>query len=400
MAEKRDYYEVLGVSKGASEEEIKKAYKTLAKKYHPDLHPGDADAEAKFKELNEAYGILSDPQKRAQYDRFGHAAFDPTQGGGGQGGFGGFQGDFDFGDIFSSFFGGGFGGGFGNGNNRQNNGKNSGGRGFNGFRNSSPRPVDGEDVKTRITIEFDEAVFGCKHEVSFQRMENCDECGGSGAEKGTKPETCPTCRGSGRVIVQQQSLFGYMQTERQCSDCHGNGKIVRKPCSCCNGRGSIRTAKKFDVDIPAGINNGQTIVLRSQGSAGKYGGANGYLIIEVRVKNHELFERDGINLFCEIPISFADAALGAEIEIPVLGGEKRKLEIPEGTQTGKRLTLRGEGVPEINNSKRRGDLFVTVIVETPQNLNSKQKELLREFAQSLGDGNQKRDGFFKKLFGK
>lgn len=395
MAEKRDYYEVLGVSKGASEEEIKKAYKGLAKKYHPDLHPGDAEAEAKFKELNEAYSVLSDPEKRQQYDRFGHAAFDPTQGGG-QGGFNGFSGDFDFGDIFSSFFGGGFGGG---GNNRQNNGRGGSGRGFNGFRNSSPRPVDGDDVKTRITIEFEEAVFGCKHEVEFHRMENCESCRGTGAEKGSKPETCSTCRGSGRVIVQQQSLFGYMQTERQCSDCRGSGKIVRNPCSACNGKGHIRVAKKFDVDIPAGINHGQTIVLRGQGSAGKNGGANGDLIIEVRVKNHELFERDGVNLFCEIPISFADAALGADIEIPVLGGEKRKLEIPEGTQTGKRFTLRGEGVPELNNPKRRGDLHVTVVVETPQNLNGKQKELLRAFAQSLGDGNQKRDGFFKKLFG-
>ena len=395
MAEKRDYYEVLGVSKGASEEEIKKAYKSLAKKYHPDLHPGDAEAEAKFKELNEAYGILSDAEKRAQYDRFGHAAFDPTQGGGAGGGFGGFQGDFDFGDIFSSFFGGGFGGG----GNRQGGRGNNNGRGFNGFRNSAPHPVDGEDIKTRITIEFAEAVFGCKHEVTFHRMETCDTCRGSGAAKGTKPETCSTCRGSGRVIVQQQSLFGYMQTERQCSDCHGSGKIVKSPCLDCNGKGSVRVAKKFDVDIPAGISHGQTIVLRSQGSSGKNGGSNGDLVIEVRVKEHELFEREGIHLSCEIPISFADAALGAEIEIPVLGGEKRKLEIPEGTQTGQRFTLRGEGVPELNNPKRRGDLFVTVVVETPQNLNSKQKELLREFAQSLGDGNQKRDGFFKKLFG-
>ena len=396
MAEKRDYYEVLGVSKGASEDEIKKAYKTLAKKYHPDLHPGDAEAEAMFKELNEAYSVLSDPEKRAQYDRFGHAAFDPTQGGGGQGGFGGFGGDFDFGDIFSSFFGGGFGGGRQGGGNR---GTNNGGKGFNGFRRSSPRPVDGEDVKTRVTIEFDEAVFGCKHEVTFHRMEACSDCRGSGAEKGAKPETCSTCRGSGRVVVQQQSLFGYMQTERQCPDCQGSGTIIKKPCMACNGKGNIRTAKKFDVDIPAGINNGQTIVLRSQGSSGKNGGSNGDLVIEVRVKKHELFERDGINLYCELPISFADAALGAEIEIPVLGGEKRKLEIPEGTQTGTQFTIRGEGVPELNSSKRRGDLFVTVVVETPQNLNNEQKKLLRSFAQSLGDGNQKRDGFFKKLFG-
>ena len=392
MAEKRDYYEVLGIQKGASEDEIKKAYKSLAKKYHPDLHPDDAAAEAKFKELNEAYSVLSDAEKRAAYDRYGHAAFDPTQGGG-QGGFSNFAGDFDFGDIFSSFFGG-FGGG---GNNRQGG---RGGRGFNGFRNSAPRPVDGDDVKTRITIEFEEAVFGCKHEVSFHRMESCSSCSGSGAKKGTKPETCSTCRGSGRVVVQQQSLFGYMQTERECSDCRGTGRIIKTPCPDCNGKGNIRVAKKFDVDIPAGINNGQTIVLRSQGSAGKNGGDNGDLVIEVRVKNHELFERDGVNLFCEIPISFADAALGAEIEIPVLGGEVRKLEIPEGTQTGKRFTLRGEGVPEIHNPKRRGDLYVTVVVETPQNLSAKQKEILREFAQSLGDSNQKKDGFFKRLFGK
>ena len=375
---KRDYYEVLGISKGASDDEIKKAYRGLAKKYHPDMNPGDKEAEAKFKEANEAYDVLSDKDKRQKYDQFGHAAFDPSAGGGsGFGGFGGFGGgDFDFGDIFSSFFGGGGG----------------------GSRSRRNMPIDGEDVATRITIDFEEAAFGCKKEVSFARIEACPECGASGAEKGTKPETCSTCRGTGSVTVKQQTMLGYMQTQRQCTECRGTGRIIKNPCKNCNGKGFIKVNKKLEVSIPAGIDSMQRIVLRGQGSAGRNGGDNGDLIIEVRVKNHDIFTRDGNNLYCDVPISFAEAALGAEIEIPILGGKPEKYEIPEGTQSGTSFTIRGKGIPDIN-SKRRGDLIITVLVETPKNLNGEQKKLLRQFSESLGEkNNARKKGVFDRFF--
>ena len=381
MAEnKRDYYEVLGVSKGASDDEIKKAYRVLAKKYHPDMNPGDKEAEAKFKEANEAYAVLSDSEKRAKYDQFGHAAFDPSMGGGsGFGGFGGFGGDFDFGDIFSSFFGGGSGG---------------------SSRSSRNMPIEGDDVMARITISFDEAVFGCKKEISFARIEACPDCGASGAAKGTSPETCESCHGSGRVTVQQQTILGYMQTQRTCSNCRGTGKIIKTPCKNCNGKGSIKVNKKLEVTIPAGIDSMQRIILRGQGSAGRNGGSAGDLIIEVRVKEHSLFTRERNNIYCEIPISFSEAALGAEIDIPVLGGKTEKFTIPEGTQTGTSFTVKGKGIPDIN-SKRKGDLIITVLVETPKNLTSEQKKLLTEFSKSLGEGNTgKKNSFFKKLFNK
>ena len=373
---KRDYYEVLGVSKTAGADEIKKAYRTLAKKYHPDMNPGDKTAEAKFKEVNEAYAVLSDQEKRDKYDRYGHAAFDPSAGGGS--GFGGFGGEgFDFGDIFSSFFGGG-------GSSRRAN-----------------APVDGDDLLTRVTVTLEESVFGCKKEVSFQREEACSECAGTGAAKGTKAETCPTCRGTGRVTVQQQTMLGYMQTQRACSNCHGTGKIIKTPCSKCNGKGSVRVVKKLDVQIPAGISSQQKIILRGQGSAGKNGGAPGDLIIEVRVKEHSLFTREGNNIYCEIPISFAQAALGAEIDIPTLDGKTEKYNIPEGTQSGTSFTIRGKGVPDVNNSRRRGDYIFTVTVETPRNLTAEQKKILQSFAASLGSGNCGRtNGFFKKIFNK
>ena len=374
MAEnKRDYYEVLGVSKSASDDEIKKAYRSLAKKYHPDINPGDKEAEAKFKEANEAYDVLSDKEKRQKYDQYGHAAFDPSMGGGS--GFGGF-GDFDFGDIFSSFFGGGGG----------------------GSRSRRNMPIDGEDVATRITIDFEEAAFGCKKEITFARVEACPDCGSTGAEKGTKPETCSVCRGTGNVTVKQQTMLGYMQTQRPCQECRGTGRIVKNPCKNCNGKGFVKVNKKLEVSIPAGIDTMQRIVLRGQGSAGRNGGDNGDLIIEVRVKNHEIFTRDGNNLYCDVPISFAEAALGAEIEIPILGGKPEKYEIPEGTQSGTTFTIRGKGVPDIN-SKRRGDLIITVLVETPKNLSNDQKKLLRQFAESLGEkNNARKKGVFERFF--
>ena len=375
---KRDYYEVLGVSKSASDDEIKRAYRGLAKKYHPDKNPGDKEAEAKFKEANEAYDVLSDKDKRQKYDQFAHAAFDPSMGGGsGFGGFGGgFSGDFDFGDIFSSFFGG----------------------SSTSSRSRRNMPIDGEDVATRVTINFEEAAFGCKKEIHFARVEGCPDCGTSGAEKGTKPETCSTCRGSGSVTVKQQTMLGYMQTQRPCQDCRGTGKIIKTPCQNCNGKGYIKVNKKLEVTIPAGIDSMQRIVLRGQGSVGRNGGDNGDLIIEVRVKNHEIFTRDGNNLYCDVPISFTEATLGAEIDIPILGGKPEKYEIPEGTQSGTSFTLRGKGIPDIN-SKRRGDLIITVLVETPKNLNGEQKKLLRQFADSLGEkNNARKKGVFERFF--
>ncbi len=374
MAEKRDYYEVLGVGKDATEADLKKAYRTLAKKYHPDMNPGDKEAEQKFKEVNEAYGVLSDPDKKSKYDRFGHAAFDPASGGTG------FEG-FDFSDIFSSFFGGGFGGGFGSGSSQRN------------------RPIAGEDVFTRIDISFEEAAFGCKKEVSFNHIEKCSDCNGSGAAKGTSAETCNECHGSGQVSVRQNTAFGVFQTSRPCPACKGSGKIIKTPCKNCNSRGYIKIKKKLEVSIPAGIDNGQRIALRNEGDSGRNGGPNGDLIIEVRVRRHAIFEREGNNLYCEIPISFTEAALGAEIDVPTLEGNQ-KYTIPEGTQTGSSFKISGKGVPDIN-TKRKGDLVFTVSVEVPKNLNARQKELLSEFAQSCNESNNaKKSSFFKKIFNK
>ena len=375
---KRDYYEVLGVSKNATDDEIKKAYRSLAKKYHPDLNPGDAEAEKRFKEANEAYEVLSDSDKRDKYDRFGHAAFDPASGGGsGFGGFGGFGGDFDFGDIFSSFFGG------------------STGSSSRSRRNA---PIEGDDVGTYVNLTFEEAAFGCKKDIEFSRIEACPDCDATGAERGTTTETCSACRGTGHVTVKRQTMLGFMQTQTPCSPCKGTGKIIKCPCKNCNGKGYIKLRKKFEINIPAGIDHLQRIVKRGQGSAGRNGGPNGDLIIEVRVAEDKIFTRDGNNIFCEVPISFAEAALGAEIDIPILGGGPEKYDIPEGTQTGTSFTLRGRGIPDIN-SGRKGDLIITVVVETPRNLSSEQKKLLKEFATSLGESNNKaKDSWFKKLF--
>ena len=362
MAEKKDYYEVLGVNKGASDDEIKKAYRQMAKKYHPDLNPGDKDAEQKFKEVNEAYSVLSDPDKKSKYDRFGHAGVDPNYGAGGAG-FGGFSGmDFDVSDIFSSFFGGSFG-------------------------TSSRRnmPVQGEDREVRVNLTFEEAVFGCEKNIKFYRIEKCEDCGGTGAAKGTSPTTCPDCSGTGRVRAQQRTPFGVMQTQRTCDKCRGTGKIINTPCQTCSGKGYVRKQKNFTVTIPAGIDNGQSITLRGQGDIGQNGGPNGDLYVTVSVAKHSLFKRDGMNISYEIPITFSEAALGTKIQIPTLEG-REDYTIPEGTQSGTVFTLKNRGVTEVRGT-RKGNLSFKVNVEVPRNLSSKQKELLKAFADSCGEKN-------------
>lgn len=365
--QKRDYYEVLGVSKGASDDEIKKAYRKLAKKYHPDMNPGDKEAEAKFKEVNEAYSVLSDKEKRARYDQFGHAGVDPNYGAGGPGGgFGGFDmGDIDLGDIFGSFFGGGF-GGFGGGGGQRRNG-----------------PQKGESLRANLTITFEEAAFGCEKEINLNRTEECDACHGSGCEPGTTAETCPDCRGTGVVRVQQRTGGFAFSSTAPCSRCRGTGKIIHSPCKACGGSGSVKKSKRITVTIPAGIDDGQAISLRGQGNAGKNGGPAGDLIVGVRVKPHPQFKRDGTTVLYEQPVSFFQAAMGAELEIPTIDG-KVKYTLPAGTQPGTTFRLRGKGIPELRG-RGRGDQYVTVRVQVPTSLNSEQKEALREFAQTMGE---------------
>ena len=381
MADKRDYYEVLGIDKSADEASIKKAYRNLAKKYHPDMNPGNAEAEQKFKEVNEAYSVLSDPDKKAQYDQFGHAAFEQGAGAG-YGGFGGFSDFGDIGDIFSSFFGGGFGSGFGGSSNRRN------------------APQRGEDIGVRITLTFEEAAFGVKKDISYNRIQKCDECHGSGAEKGTSAETCPTCHGSGQKRVMQRMGGMQFQTTVTCDNCRGTGKIIKNPCSNCRGTGYVKITKKLAVDIPAGIDDGERIALRGQGSDGRNGGPSGDLIIQVSIKPHKIFRREGYNVFCDVPITVAEATLGAEIDIPILEGEQ-KYNIPEGTQPGTQFTLRGKGIQNLNYPNRKGDLIFTTVVEIPKGLSNKQKEHMRAFAESCGEGNyKKKTSFFKNIFDK
>ncbi|MBQ3099823.1 MAG: molecular chaperone DnaJ [Clostridia bacterium] len=381
--EKRDYYEVLGIDKSADDAAIKKAYRAQAKKYHPDLHPGDTEAEKKFKEVNEAYAVLSDSEKKAKYDQYGHAAFDPNMGGGGFGGFGGFDfggsgGGFDiFGDIFGSMFGGG-----GSSSSRRNG------------------PMRGNDTEISVTISFEEAAFGVKKTVSYNRIEKCSDCSGSGAKKGTKAETCQTCHGTGQVRVTQRTPLGMMQTTRTCDTCRGTGKIIKEPCGECRGKGYVRVKKTLEVSIPAGIDDGQMISLGGQGDEGRNGGPAGDLIIVVSVRPHRFFERRRMDLYCDIPITFPEAALGAELEIPTLE-EPVKYTIPEGTQTGTRFKLKGLGIVNVNNPKLRGDIYFTVTVEVPKNLSEKQKDALRAFSEECGDGHyQKKKSFFDKLFKK
>ena len=373
MAEKRDYYEVLGVQKGASADEIKKAYRKLAKENHPDLHPGDKAAEERFKEINEAYEILSDEDKRAKYDQYGHAAFDPNAGfGGGFDGFGGFG---DLGDIFGDLF-----GGFGFGGSTRTRNPNA--------------PRQGENLRASVNISFEEAAFGCQKEVTVGRVEKCPDCGGNGCVPGTTPEICPDCKGSGQVRTTQRTPFGMTQTMSACPKCRGTGKIIHQPCKTCRGAGSVRKQQKIKVTIPAGIDDEQTISLRGQGNSGINGGPAGDLLVTVIVRPHARFERDGTSVLLEQEISYAQAALGAEVEVPTLDGPV-KLTIPEGTQPGSVFRLRGKGIPYLRGSGR-GDQFVTVRLAVPKNLSSSQKELLRQFAASMGE----LDGGKSTIFGK
>ncbi|NCC66637.1 MAG: molecular chaperone DnaJ [Clostridia bacterium] len=352
MADKRDYYEVLGVPKGASDDEIKKAYRKLAKENHPDLHPGDTACEARFKEANEAYAVLSVPDKRSKYDQFGHAAFDPSMGGQGFSG--------DFGDIFGDIFGDLFGG---------------------GRRRSNPNgPVRGSDLRVNLTVTFEEAAFGCEKEMMAARVEPCETCKGTGCAEGTTAEICKKCGGSGVVRTQQRTAFGMMQSTGTCPDCGGTGKIIHSPCPDCHGSGSVRRQRKVTVNIPAGIDNGQTLCLRGLGNSGKNGGPQGDLLVTVNIRPHSKFRRDGNAVLFNLPISFAQAALGDEVEVPTIDGNV-KYTIPEGTQSGTVFRLREKGIPNLHG-RGRGDQFITVNVVTPQNLSEPQKALLREFARA------------------
>ena len=376
--EKRDYYEVLGVSKGASEDEIKKAYKKLARKYHPDMNPGDKEAEEKFKEVNEANEVLSDPDKKARYDQFGFAGVDPSYGAGAGGpGWGDGAAGFDFGDlgdIFGSFFGGGFGG---------------------AQRRNPNAPQRGESIRAAVTVTFTEAAFGCEKEITVERSEQCPTCKGNGCAAGTTPEVCPTCHGSGSVQTRRQTPMGVFASTAPCSKCGGTGRIIHQPCPDCHGQGRIRKRRSIKVNIPAGIDDGQTISLRGQGHAGKNGGPSGDLLITVMVQPHEIFRREGTSVFCEAPITYAQAVLGGTLEIPTIDG-KVKYDIPEGTQTGSVFRLRGKGIPVLNG-RGRGDQYVTVTIETPKNLNKEQKEALKKFSDLLGESNyEKRRSFFGK----
>jgi molecular chaperone DnaJ len=371
----RDYYEVLGVSKGASYDEIKKAFRQQAKKYHPDLHPGDQEAEARFKEVNEAYSILSDPDKKAKYDRFGHAGVDPNGFGGGGSGGAYSSYDVDLGDIFSSFFGGGFGG-----SSRRRTG-----------------PQKGADLKYHMALEFMEAAFGCSKTFQITKEDICKSCNGSGAQPGTTPETCPTCRGAGRVQQQTQTLFGMTMVTKSCPTCNGRGTVIKNACSQCRGKGRLKTVKNLTVVIPAGVDTGDMLPVRGEGEPGTNGGPYGDLYIEFKVKKHDVFERNGINTSCNVPITYAQAALGGEIEVPTIYG-KEKYTLKEGTQPGDTITIRSKGIPNKNNPNMKGDHVVKFVLEVPTGLSREQKQLLKQFNDTLTDRNYMRSSqFFQKI---
>ena len=384
MADKRDYYEVLGVSRDADDAALKKAYRSVAKKYHPDMNPGDKEAEKKFKEASEAYAVLSDADKRRQYDQFGHAAF---EGGGGGGGFGGF--DFsgaDFSDIFGDIFGDLFGGGRRTG--RANQG-----------------PMKGMNIRKGVRITFEEAVFGCEKELEVVLKDPCPKCGGSGAKQGTSPETCSKCGGKGQVVYTQQSLFGMVQNVQTCPDCHGSGKMIRDKCPDCSGTGFISNKKKISVSIPAGIDNGQSVRIREKGEPGLNGGPRGDLLVEVAVSRHPIFQRQDMHIFSTAPISFAQAALGADVKIKTVDGEVL-YSVKPGTKTDTKVRLRGKGVPSVRNSQIRGDHYVTLVIQTPEKLSSEAKEALRKFDELTGNTlntpeagktNPKKKGFMNKM---
>ena len=384
MAEKRDYYEVLGIGKNATDAEIKSAYRKLAKKYHPDLNPGDKTAEEKFKEVNEANDVLSDPEKRKRYDQFGFAGVDPNYGAG-QGGYGGgFGGGFggaggvDLGDIFGDLFGGGFGG-------------------FGGSSRANPNaPRKGHDIQASVILTFEEAAHGCTKKVTLNRQQTCPDCNGSGCEPGSSPETCTQCNGRGYVVTQQRTPFGVMQSQQPCPHCGGRGTIIKNPCKTCRGTGKTSARKTLEVKIPAGIDDDQNIALRGQGDAGTNGGPAGDVIVHVTVKPDVVFERDGYDVYVRVPITYSQAVLGAEIEVPTVDGKVAQ-KIPEGTQSGTKFRLRGQGIQYLNG-RGRGDQYVIVDVEIPKKLNRTQREALKAFEDSLKDENyEKRKSFFKNL---
>lgn len=371
MADKRDYYEVLGVPKNADDAALKKAYRVLAKKYHPDTNPGDKEAEAKFKEASEAYAVLSDPQKRQQYDQFGHAAFE-NGGGGGAGGF-----DFgDMGDIFGDIFGDLFGGG-------------------RSRRSSANEPSRGANVRASVRITFEEAVFGCEKELELNLKDPCKKCNGTGAKPGTSPVTCGKCGGNGQIVMTQQSLFGMVRNVTTCPDCKGKGKIVKEKCPDCYGTGFVASRKKIQVSVPAGIDDGQSIRIRGKGEPGTNGGERGDLLVEVNVSRHPVFQRQDTNIYSTVPISFADAALGNTIRIKTVDGEV-EYDIKPGTQTDTRVRLRGKGVPSLRNSQVRGDHYVTLVVQVPEKLNDEQREALIAFDATMNEGTKREDKKKKK----
>ena len=386
MAEKRDYYEVLGIGKNATDAEIKSAYRKLAKKYHPDLNPGNKEAEEKFKEVNEANDVLSDPQKRQRYDQFGFAGVDPNYAaanGGGAGGFGGGFGGVDLGDIFGDIFGGGFGGGF------------SGFGGGSSTRTANA-PRKGHDIQASVILTFEEAAHGCSKKITINRQDTCPDCGGTGAAKGTSPETCPDCGGRGYVVTQQRTPFGVMQSQQPCSHCGGRGTIIRNPCKTCRGTGKTAARKSLEINIPAGIDDDQNIALRGQGDAGSNGGPAGDVIVHVTVKADPMFERDGYDVTIHVPITFSQAVLGDDVEVPTVDGRIVQ-HIPEGTQSGTKFRLRGQGIQYLNG-RGRGDQYVIVDVEIPKKVTRAQREALKAFEDSMKEDNyEQRKGFFKNL---